>query len=72
MLGYLIYETTELTFYTLKLGYNGISAAYSWYYQENEIDHKKILIDKITHLEKELNDIKKKLNNQSHDDSIAQ
>lgn len=37
MIGFLIYEFFELCYYLTKLGYNGITSIYNWYYQSDNL-----------------------------------
>ena len=47
--GYLLYETVDLGVNIVKIGYNGISAVYYWYYNEEypEVKREQLLIKDI-------------------------
>lgn len=57
MLGLILYESFELVYYISKLGYNGISNIYKWYYDlpsEEQIKYQdkiKMLEDRLKQLE---------------------
>ena len=43
VLGWIVYEAIDIIYFTGKLGYNGVSRAYNWYYSapDEEDDNKK-------------------------------
>jgi len=65
VLGWIVYEAIDILYFTTKIGYNGVSGVYSWYYsisnekktQEHLYSHKEMvaeikrLNDKVASLE---------------------
>lgn len=47
VLGFVLYESIDLAFNVLKLGYNGVTGLYYWYYKEPDEETKKSRNDEI-------------------------
>ena len=63
VLGFVLYEGIDLAYNVLKLGYNGISGVYNWYYYEPEEEasrEQEILIE-MTNLMSKLEELQKEL-----------
>lgn len=63
VLGFVLYESIDLAYNIIKLGYNGITGAYSWYYYEPEEEasrEQEILIE-MTNLMSKLEELQKEL-----------
>ena len=63
VLGFVLYESIDLAYNVLKLGYNGISGVYNWYYYEPEPEtsrEQEILIE-MTSLMEKLEELQKEL-----------
>jgi hypothetical protein len=63
VLGFVLYESIDLAYNVLKLGYNGISGVYNWYYYEPEEEssrEQEILIE-MTNLMSKLEELQKEL-----------
>ena len=66
VLGFVLYESIDLAFNVLKLGYNGVSGLYYWYYTEpekqetTESREQEILIE-MTNLMNKLEELQKEL-----------
>ena len=69
VLGFILYETIDIAYNVGKLGYNGVTGLYNWYYdikteddQEKErLDRLENKIDKISRLFED-NSLKEKIN----------
>lgn len=63
VLGYLLYETVDLSVNVIKLGYNGIRGVYYWWYNEDypEVEREKLLIKDIEVLTERLEKIESQL-----------
>jgi len=63
VLGYLLYETVDLSVNVIKLGYNGIRGVYYWWYNEDypEVEREKLLIKGIEVLTERLEKIESQL-----------
>lgn len=72
VLGFILYEAIDIIYFTGKIGYNGISNIYNWYYsiptekccQQEMIDELKKLNEKIQSLKINNDDDEK--NNKNH------
>lgn len=54
MIGFILYEFFEMLFYISKLGYNGVSNIYNWYYKnKNDLTNDDIK-NKIIELKKHI------------------
>ena len=63
VLGFVLYESIDLAYNVLRLGYNGISGVYNWYYYEPEPEvtrEQEILIE-MTSLMEKLEELQKEL-----------
>ena len=62
-MGYLLYETVDLSVNVIKLGYNGIRGVYYWWYNEDypEVEREKLLIKDIEVLTERLEKIESQL-----------
>ena len=38
VLGFILYESADLAFNVVKLGYNGVTGVYNWWYQIEQIE----------------------------------
>ena len=38
VLGIILYESADLAYYVVKLGYNGVTGVYNWWYQFEQIE----------------------------------
>ena len=72
VLGFVLYESIDLAYNVLKLGYNGVTGIYYWYYQEPEENtvesrEQEILIE-MTNLMSKLEELQKELKDRSKKD----
>jgi len=61
MLGYILYESVEITYTVLKLGYNAISGTYNWYYGIDNKTDEQIKLEKLEKDEENKDNIIKNL-----------
>lgn len=70
VLGFVLYESIDLAYNVLKLGFNGVTGLYYWYYQEPEKKttiqsrEQEILIE-MTNLMSKLEELQKELKHKS-------
>ena len=63
VLGFVLYESIDLAYNVLKLGYNGISGVYNWYYYEPEpeVSREQEILIEMTSLMEKLEELQKEL-----------
>ena len=63
VLGFVLYESIDLAYNVLKLGYNGISGVYNWYYYEpeEEVSREQEILIEMTSLMEKLEELQKEL-----------
>ncbi len=63
VLGFVLYEGIDLAYNVLKLGYNGISGVYNWYYYEPEpeVSREQEILIEMTNLMSKLEELQKEL-----------
>lgn len=63
VLGFVLYEGIDLAYNVLKLGYNGISGVYNWYYYEpeEEVSREQEILIEMTNLMSKLEELQKEL-----------
>ena len=54
VLGYLLYETADISFNVLKIGYNSINYVYNWYYDTKNNNEAGKLLEELEMRIKEL------------------
>ena len=63
VLGFVLYESIDLAYNVLRLGYNGISGVYNWYYYEPEpeVSREQEILIEMTSLMEKLEELQKEL-----------
>ena len=63
VLGFVLYESIDLAYNIIKLGYNGITGVYSWYYYEpeEEVSREQEILIEMTNLMSKLEELQKEL-----------
>lgn len=63
VLGFILYEGIDLAYNIIKLGYNGISGTYNWYYYKpgEEVSREQEILIEMTNLMSKLEELQKEL-----------